>query len=57
MINKRMVKEYALHVSKENRNGKFTRVSAEFYPKVDGAVRRFITSYIHSLPSVGKTIK
>ena len=33
MINKRMVKEYALHVSKENRNGKFTRVSAEFYPK------------------------
>tara|TARA_R100000808_G_scaffold2016_3_gene8555 strand:+ start:9948 stop:10121 length:174 start_codon:yes stop_codon:yes gene_type:complete len=57
MIQKSKVKEFALHVSNETRNGKFTRVSAEFYPKVEGAVRRFVRSYIHSLPSVGKTIK
>ena len=37
---------------------KFSQVSmSEMEPKCEAAVDRFLDSYIHSLPSVGKTIK
>lgn len=57
MVNKRLVREYMLRLSKETRGGKFTRVSEEFYPKAEAMLMAACRSYIHSLPSVGKTIK
>jgi len=57
MVNKRLVREYMLLLSKETRGGKFTRVSEEFYPVAEEMLKAACRSYIHSLPSVGKTIK
>lgn len=57
MVNKRVVREYVLLLSKETRGGKFTRVSEEFYPKAEAMLKTALQRYVHSLPSVGKTIK
>lgn len=56
LINKKHVKTYALEYCKRNRP-KFTRVSESFMIYLDAVVRDKIASYIHTLPSVGITIK
>jgi len=57
LINKAQVKKYALHLSKERRNGKFTRISGEFLEAINGAVVRAIIDRVHGHPSIGKTLK
>lgn len=56
IINKRLAREYALSCASK-RAHKFTRVGRSFYTMCDTALRNEIATYIHSLPSKGKTIK
>jgi len=56
LINKRAVKRFALDAS-QTRHHKFTRVSDEFFVRVEGIVRKSIKEHVHRLPSVGKTIR
>jgi len=55
LLNKRQVKLYALERA-SHRAHKFTRVGGDFYVKCEANLRLFIGSYIHRLPSKGKTI-
>ena len=60
LLNKTNVRKYTEAVLAEKRPalvGKMTRVSAEFYVKVENATRQFVQNYIESMPSTGKTIK
>jgi hypothetical protein len=56
LINKKHVKTFTLDYCKANRP-KFTRVSNEFYNHLDFVLREKIRAYVHTLPSVGVTIK
>jgi hypothetical protein len=55
LLNRRQVKLYALERAR-HRAHKFTRVGKDFYVKCEAQLRQFIQSYIHRLPSKGKTI-
>jgi len=55
LLNRRQIKLYALHCA-GGRAHKFTRVGNDFYVKCEAHLREFIQSYIHRLPSKGKTI-
>ena len=54
-VSKKHVKGYALACA-QKRAHKLTRVSGEFYVKCEAHLKAFIASYVHSLPSKGKTI-
>lgn len=56
LINKRAVKRFALDAS-QTRQHKFTRVSDDFFARIEGIVRKSIKQHVHRLPSVGKTIR
>jgi len=56
LINKKAVKQYALDCAKE-RHHKFSRVSANFFIFIESKIKTDLRNYIHTLPSVGKTIK
>jgi hypothetical protein len=56
LLNKTHVKRRALQYSEEMRNGKFTRVSAEFLADLERLVDRTIQSKVHTHPSKGKTL-
>ena len=56
LINKRAVKRFALDAS-QTRHHKFTRVSDDFFARIEGIVRKSIKEHVHRLPSVGKTIR
>ena len=55
LLNRKRVKLYALQRA-QLRAHKFTRVGGDFYVKCEACLRQFIQSYIHRLPSKGKTI-
>jgi hypothetical protein len=60
LINRSHVREYALAVLAEKRPAlkeKMTRVSGEFFVKLDTQLRNYVQAHIESMPSVGKTIK
>jgi|32_taG_2_1085360.scaffolds.fasta_scaffold08335_6 hypothetical protein len=57
LIYKSKLKQLLLDQSKEQRLGRFTRVSEEVYPKAEAVLRKWAKEYVHRLPSVGKTIK
>ena len=58
LLNKRLLKERILQIAQSKGRSKFTRVSiTEMEPKVEAAINKYLDSYIHSLPSVGKKIK
>ena len=56
---KKQLREQIMYKAKTLRPfNKFSQVSmSEMEPKCEAAVDRFLASYIHSLPSVGKHIK
>ena len=56
LINKKAIKQYALDCA-SCRHHKFTRVSKEFLIYVEAKIKTDIRNYIHSLPSIGATIK
>lgn len=56
LINKRAVKRFALDAS-QSRHHKFTRVSEDFFSRIEMIVRKSIKEHVHRLPSVGKTIQ
>ena len=56
LINKRAVKCFALDAG-QTRHHKFTRVSDDFFVRIEGIVRKSIKEHVHRLPSVGKTIR
>ena len=56
LLNKTNIRKRALQYSKEIRNGKFTRVSAEFISDLERVVDRTINSKVHTHPSKGKTL-
>ena len=55
LISRKHVKACALSMA-QSRTHKFTRVSGEFFIKVEAHVKDFIRNYVRSLPSKGKTI-
>jgi hypothetical protein len=55
LINKTHVKQFALEMAK-GRTHKFTRVGGDFLLLCEGSLKEFIRSYVHRLPSKGKTI-
>lgn len=60
LINKTHVRNYTLAALAEKRpalKDKMTRISDEYFIKVDAATRRFVSSYLETMPSSGKTIK
>jgi hypothetical protein len=60
LINKTHVRNYALAVLAEKRPAlkeKMTRVSGEFFDRIDAAVRNAVVHHIESMPSTGKTIR
>lgn len=56
LLNKTNIKKRALQYSQEMRNGKFTRVSAEFISDLERLLDRTIHSKVHMHPSKGKTL-
>lgn len=56
LLNKTNIKRRALQYSQEMRNGKFTRISAEFIADIERLVDRTIHSKVHTHPSKGKTL-
>lgn len=60
LINKTHVRHYAFAVIAEKRPAlkeKMTRVSGEFFDRIDAATRSAVVHAIESMPSTGKTIK
>jgi|688.fasta_scaffold333033_4 hypothetical protein len=57
LINKAKVRELALKLSREKRNGKFTRVGKSFFDKINARVHALVASEVHTHPSLGKTLK
>lgn len=57
LINRQAVKRVALELSKTEKAGKFTRVSAEFLIRMNSRLDAFIRDEVASHPSVGKTLK
>ena len=55
LINRKHVKEFALEMAKA-RAHKFTRVGGEFFLKCEANMKAFISNYVRSIPSKGKTI-
>jgi len=51
------VKAYALAISEEFRNGKFTRVSQSKLDNWDARLKSIIIDDIKRHPSIGKTLK
>ena len=49
LINKRAVKRFALDAS-QTRHHKFTRVSDDFFARIEGIVRKSIKEHVHRLP-------
>lgn len=56
LLNKKAVREYALAQVKHLRNGRFTRISKEFFDDLETATRQTIAARVHRAPSVGKTL-
>jgi hypothetical protein len=56
MINRNACKVHALTLSRELRNGKFTRISAEFLDDIESMVRNRIEHTVRTAPSMGKTL-
>ena len=56
LLNRKATKRYALEIS-EGRHHKFTRVSKELLDRAELKLREWIRNEVHSLPSVGRTIK
>ena len=56
MINKRLVRAFALQMAKE-RHHKFTRVGAGFYAQCEANLKAFIRGHVMRMPSKGKTIE
>ena len=55
LISKKHVRQFAMHMA-ESRAHRFTRVGGEFFIKCEANLKEFIRSYVHRLPSKGKTI-
>lgn len=60
LLNKSNVRKFtldALAASRPGLDGKMTRVSQEFFDKVEASVRTTIVRHLESMPSNGKTIR
>jgi hypothetical protein len=56
MINKRLVRAFALQMAKE-RHHKFTRVGSGFYVQCEANLKAFIRGHVMRMPSKGRTIE
>ena len=56
LISKTHVRKFALAMA-INRGRKFDRVADDFYVKCETHLKNFIREHVHSMPSVGKTIR
>ena len=54
--NQSNVKKYALAVSADTRQGKFTRVSKDFLDRIEAKTRNLIQAEVRNHPSVGVTL-
>lgn len=54
--NQTNIKKYALAVSLESRQGKFTRVSKDFLNRIESKTRMLIQAEVKNHPSVGVTL-
>lgn len=57
LLNHTHVRAFALEVSKQHRNGRFKRVSAEFMEKLEASIKARIVSEVTRHPSLGITLK
>lgn len=55
-VKPKSVRDYALHLSKTERLGKFTKIRRSFIERIDQKVQRSIEWEVHSHPSIGKTL-
>ena len=55
LLNKKQVRQFTLDAAKVRAHA-FTRVGNDFLLKCEAHLRQFIQSYLHRLPSKGKTI-
>jgi hypothetical protein len=56
LLNRSSIRAFALRQA-EVRGHKFTRVSKDFYDRIDRKLREIIAAEIHSMPSAGATIR
>lgn len=57
LINKAKVREVALTLSRDLRNGKFTRVGNSFFNRLDRRLAELIENEVRRHPSLGVTLK
>jgi hypothetical protein len=50
------IRDLALAVSKEARQGKFTRVSKDFLDRIEAKTYALVVAEVKAHPSVGKTL-
>jgi len=56
LINKAHIRIYALHLAKSS-GRRFTRVSEDFFQRVNGRLRIMVANEVHRAPSIGVTLK
>jgi hypothetical protein len=56
LLNKSSTKKFALSLAKEHRQGKFTRVSAQFLERIERKTAALVAQEVAQHPSVGKTL-
>jgi len=57
LLNKAATKRFALEISKQHRNGKFTRVGASALLNWEVRLKDIILNDVCRHPSIGKTLK
>lgn len=57
ILNKAAFKEYVLSLSKEHRLGKFTRVGASFFERLEAKLKNLTVDEVKRHPSKGVTLQ
>jgi hypothetical protein len=57
LLNRSAVKKLALHISQEQKAGKFTRVGTEFLVRINSRLHNMVAEEVQRHPSIGKTLK
>lgn len=57
LINRKAARERTLAIVRNERNGRFTRVSPEFLERAEAALNQWIWAEVRKHPSKGVTLK
>lgn len=56
MVNASLLRAFALHLSKEHRAGKFSRVGSSFIDRCEARLKALVVEEVKRHPSKGKTL-